>query len=249
MGIALVTITSTGYGESWQNTWGVRAGNDSASPITDSELLELIEDSELTNATTSPATDNPAYEGATSVLAAIIGFHRHISYSTITIANIYVSDGRKNADDSVFFTQPLGFPGQQLVDAGDSGGVTVPLSIAWHIARKPGGFSQKPGRLYMRGCLTDASVRPGTRTGVQWQSNASATAYANLLALAVTESAIGNWFNASVEPDSNSIGIPHYGTASLNEGQLLELRPISGLSSVGPTSRQLTRGRRRSTTP
>lgn len=247
MGVGLLVVTTSAAGQSWVNTWGIKAGGTSSDPLTDSELTELMADAPLTLDSTDARPEADDYQGAQSLLAAIIGFHRYITHVGATVDSIYISDGRKNNPDSVYTTRALGFPClRPLADPN----AAVPLSIVWPIIRNPATFSSRPGRLSMRFCVDDASVKAGTRTGVQWTGPVVAASFAALLTETLVASALQNWFSGNnADPTSNNLVIPHYGTASLNKGQMIEGRPMSSLSSGEVTSRQLTKGRKRKNTP
>lgn len=243
MGIALVTIKTTLNGEEWSNTWGLRVGETGNVPITDEELATIMGYAPLTDETTSPGADTTPYAGPLSPLAAIIGFHRLVTYEQATVSSLYVSDGRKNGALSVYATLGLGFPCLRPNSVPDS---IVPLSLIWDVTRNPGLYSTRPGRLQLRAALADSAVKPGTRSGVQWTDSAWPASMATLLATSVANSNIDHYFSGSFEETPSDIGIPHYGNSLLQPGELIDVVPMISLTSNKPASRQLTRGRRRS---
>lgn len=252
MGIGILTVTIEGAGEEWSNTWGV-GDLDAANfgPLNEADVATLVGGVDFGNPEATDPTETSSYQGPTNVIAAIVGFTRYITIQPAVITRLYLGDGTKNSEGanptSVFWTAGVNLPALSQEGAGVDG-VVVPLSIAWLLNRNPVGFSQRAGRLYLRHALVDASVRPGTRDGVQWQSAAAAEAANSRLSTALSISSLEDYFGATADPTGSGVGVgipKYYRQGTANAGEIQSLSRIAGLSSHDPVSRQLTRGRRR----
>lgn len=249
MAVGLVTVNTEAAGEMWSNTWGIQVGGTDGQNVDEPDILAAIGGSDLSNLATDPTPGNNLYDGGTSILAAIIGFHRAITFNNARVASVYVSDGLTNPAASTFYTRALGY-----LCVNNYGGNTqttdtenAPLSVAWLVKRNPVGLSAKPGRLYLRDCLPDTAVKQGTRVGVDWTSSAIATSYANGLTTAISNSGLFAYFGLTGGvPEATSLGIPRYRPAIHPQaGDLYDIVEIASLTSDKPVARQLTRGRRK----
>lgn len=247
MSIGLLTIKTSAAGEDWVNTWGVSAGGIDEERLTDEDMDELIGAGVdlAINGVSLPG--DPAFAGTTSLLAAVIAFHRTVTFQGANVTGLYLSDGK---DDKLvpganrYLSLALNLPCLR-VGAGD-GSAVIPLSITWLINRNPLGRSQRPGRLYLRFALVDGETRPGTKDGVDWTDASTAAAAVARLESAVTTSGMSNYFLTSGIPATPYLGLPTYAREeTANAGDLVSMTPLRGLVSHNPVSRQLTRGRRK----
>lgn len=246
MGSGLLTIHMSGYGEAWDNTWGISI-NDPSEPITQEEI-DLISADSLPAITIDATTDpsDPGYGGAGLILAAVLGFTRAAHPAEVAITGILLNDGSTPGEGTgPFWSLPLLL---NCVAAAPTGENVAPLSIALLINRGTNVGGVKPGRLYWRAVLQDTEVYPGSRVGVTWPSPTAQTNVVNRMATAATDSGIGLWTPPTVTAPSPMIVIPHYGkTEGVDKGQVISGYPITSIVVNKPVSRQLTRGRRRTT--
>lgn len=247
MSTGLVTITKSMDGQEWSNTYGISVGSDDgALTLADLEGIVATNPSAgLTPATTY--VDDPAWAGATSIIAALIGFERVLHYSPVTFTRVNISDGATpGTPTGTFWSQNLNLTGMR-----DNGGpvaadAVAPLNVAFLVNRNPAALSIKPGRLYYRACLLDLQVRPGSRVGVTWRADTDASAMVAYLALAVSSADLGAYMASPVTTlPTIYLSIPHISQGIGTEGQVTSGSPVSSFSVNKPVSRQLTRGRRR----
>lgn len=247
MAYALVTIKTEGFGTDWVNTWGVNNAV-RPQPFDEGDLGNLLsfdgELVDLNNPLLTTPTDQD-FGNIATVLVSLIAFHRIVTADNCRITGVYVSDGKDNDQQTVFYSAALNLNG--FLATLDS--ETTPLSICWLIKRQPNIFSMKPGRLYLRAALTDGEVQAGMRDGVTWASPAASQLAQTRLNSAVTASGLDLYFGAAGATDRWEVGIPRYSPAgAADEGQLTSVQPIQALVSGDPVSRQLNRGKRRKAT-
>lgn len=251
MGVGIITIHKEGSGQEWDNTYGFSAGSGSG-PLDQADLEALIATNPaagFTSGNTEPA--DGSFAGASSIIAAILGFERMLHYHTVTLTHINVSDNTTpGAPTGPFWSQAINLACIRDAAAFVAEDAIAPLSLAFLVNRNTNLLSVKPGRLYYRACLLDADVKPGTRVGVTW---ATPTAAANAQTYVQTQFAnahLDDYVSSSGGPlPAIFLAIPHYSTVEGEEGVIVSGAAVSGFSANKPVSRQLTRGRRRRVAP
>jgi hypothetical protein len=251
MGVGILTITKNVEGQEWVNTWGIVKGTP-VGALSNAELAAILATNPaggFTAANTNP-TDG-AYVGADSIIAALLGFERELHYSAVSFSNLNISDGTTpGAPTGAFWSQAISFTGLRDAGAGAPIATVAPLNIACLVNRNSSQISVKAGRIYYRAILLDTQVKPGSKVGVTWTDASAQAALTTALANAESDAGLAAYYSTDSEtaPDIG-LAIPHYGTVDETEGVVISGNVISGLSMNKPVSRQLTRGRRRRTTP
>lgn len=246
MGIGLVVVEKQLQGELWSNTYGFRVGPDSGAPLTETDIQAIGFEVPVLGTNTNPA-DTPNYRGDEFLIHAIIGFERLLHYDSVEFVRIYITDGKKNPLplNSVFATIDVNFNGLRQFGTGIS---SAPGTITLQVNRVPAGIGILRGRLFYRAVLRDEDIGFGANRTVDFSSPTARTTYENLVANSVIGSGLINFLNTGTPPDP-CLGIPRYGPDGTPEAdQLISVNDIGSLIVRNVVSRQVKRGRRRSTT-
>lgn len=248
--VALVVIEKEYLGETWSNTHAFLASPvggpllpDDLEAIIGGALVDGITDDE-----TNPTVGDPDYVGATSPLAAAIGFERMLHFSGVRFTRVYLSDGKTLEGSSpIFATFPVSFFGLRTLLIGD---VVAPLSNVLQIDRVPYGFSARPGRLQLRAALLRVETMAGPVDGIELPPEA-VTAVTARVGNAVEESLLNTWFTGfGPDPfDGIKYVIPKYAGSGPGEGAITGYSYVSGLSVDGAKARQVQRGKKKKVGP
>lgn len=249
MGLGLVIIEKTYNGESWSNTHAFSTGEETE--LDDADLnaigFPLVQ---------SGGTDDFGGQGAlpstATFLQAIITFERLLHWNDISFTKVYVTDG-KIADlalTNTFAVAAINFGGLASVGTVDPNTI-MPGNVALQINRAPFNYSNRQGRMLLRGCLLDNEVRFANRGGVAWTNSEAAAVVQNRVDVAFGNSNIAGFMGASTT-STVRFCIPKYSTSNVlggaRKGQLISAVPIGGLTLVGPVSRQMKRGKKKKVT-
>lgn len=245
MSIALVIIKKDIGGHTWSNTHGVWIGATTGIP-TDADLTSIGAGGTFTAAQTSGA-------GATNFLQRLIHFERMLHGPAVHFNSVYVTDGKNGKEagsPKVYYTAPLDLVGAntQMGPLTQTG--MEPGGVVWLVRRMIVGFSHKPGRLFLRGCLGEAQVQLAGTKMIDWESTGVRDQWTTQLNSAVTTSTLNTHFSGGTNAGQAILGVPHYLLATettdpLAVGDLGAVMPISGFANAGVALRQVQRGRRK----
>lgn len=242
MPVGLVVTEKEVNGEIWSNTWGVGFDIGQVGGLDEASLIALGALIPFTDATTN--IGNGGYQGSTHLFHAILGFERQLYPTFVNFARIYVSDGRRNSitAEPLYLSVPLDFQGLRSV----SQDATIPGGLTLMVNRIPGQLGVRRGRLYLRSVLGDGDVRFAGNRLVDWTNATVRTAAETLVAGAIANSFLDNFFVSEPNPtEQQYLCIPQFETEGINSGTILDVSPVSGLTVVRPVLRQVQRGRRR----
>lgn len=245
MSVALITVHKTLGGHRWSNTHAVQIGVSSTGIPTDAELVTLGAASAMTDGNTS---SNPG-----NFLQYIVAFERFMVRPDVTVTDVYVTDGKQKKLDptaGVYANVPVGLAGRFNASGTLAGATLEPGAITLELHRSGPGFSMKPGRMFLRGALTEDAIEVGGARMIQWTSGAAAAYQTNLA------NAVGPWltqfFVGGAQQNTVLYGIPHYANAAdvsagqaHHVGELMFVRGINNITVVGPVVRQTQRGRKK----
>lgn len=246
MAVALVVVHKTLGGHRWSNTHAIQIGVDGTSAPTDADLLTAGAGSTLTDANTNASPTN--------IIQSIIAFERLMHLADVVFTDVLITDGKRPTATGGREYATLSIPNLLGLQGGlAAGGATLsPGNVVLLVHRNVVGFGHKPGRMQLRGVLTDANVAIGGQRMLTWTDAATATAFNNILATA--QAKLQPSFNIAA-PTATSVQyvLPVYETpkqhlldgGTIPVGQLKGSIPISGFSVVGPVGRQVPRGRKR----
>ncbi len=246
MGIGLIVVEKQLAGEIWSNTYGFRVGPDSGAALTETDIQAVGFEVPVLATNTDP-NDSVNYRGDEFLIHSIIGFERLIHYSTVEFVRIYITDGKKNPLplNSVFATIDVNFNGLRGFSSSTS---SLPGTITLQVNRVPAGIGILRGRLFYRAVLRDEDVSFGAARTVDFRDSTTRTTYENLIANNVILSSLVNYLNTGTQPNPG-LGIPRYGPDGTPEAdQLISMNDVGSLVVRNVVSRQVKRGRRRSTT-
>lgn len=248
MSTGILIVSKEAAGETWANTYGISVGS-SDGPLTLADLGEIVGSNPtagLTDATTDPS--NAAYGGATSIIAAILGFERRLHYHQVRFTQLNLADGATPGDPTgSFWSKAVNFVGLRDFGSLEEDGAIAPLNVAMLVSRNAAFLSIKPGRIYYRACLLDNQVKIGSRVGVTWAVGTYPSDMAGLVNTLQVSTHLQDYTSvgALVTPPI-FLSIPHIAPKSApNAGQVVSGSIVSNLTTSKPVSRQLTRGRRR----
>lgn len=247
MGVAILTITKLAEGQEWANTWGIASGP-ATGPATTADIEAIISTNPpagLTGVTTNPG--DPSYAGATSIIAAILGFERLLHFPNVQFIRLNLSDSTTAGEPTgPFWSQAINFPGVNGIASPIPVGDVAPLSIALLVNRNTNLIGVRPGRLYYRAVLGDANVKPGSRVGVTWATPTVQTDISNNIVAASEDSSLTAYMSSPSAPLPEAfLCIPSTERNPAGEAIIVSAAAISSVSANKPVSRQLTRGRRR----
>jgi hypothetical protein len=248
MPIAIVITKKSLGGHTWSNTHAVIIGGTQPGPPAGADLQAIGADQPFTSANTGSTP-------AAFFLHRLLAFERFLHGPDVTFTQLYITDGLRNilnAANTVYAS--IALPG--LVGTNPrttSGGANTTLEVGGvtlMLHRNPVGFSVKPGRMYLRGALDEASAGVGGPKMIQWQTGG--TAQADWTGYVTTALGYGliQHLHGGTAAATAEYGIPHYqpqrlATASIPKGSLTFVYGCSGISIVGPVLRQVARGRKR----
>lgn len=246
MGMFLLDIIKEAEGHEWANTYGIMTPGGSEPHLNAADWTEATGGHDVFNATnTEPG--NGSYLGDESLIHAIIGFERLLHFTNVRFVRAFAWDGLQNPGaESTFATIPLSFSGEYNIPGDDKNNI-APGNITWMIARQPGVFGVRSGRLFYRMTLRDVEIAPrGTRL-LDWNADADKTAAEARLSGAIISSQLGLYFGSGIEAVSApTLGIPQYlPRTDPNKGDLTAMSPVQALVSRYPSNRQIKRGRKR----
>lgn len=245
MTTGILTVTKVVDGQEWANTYGISFGS-TPGPLAQEDLAAIIatNPSEGFDASNTNASAG-SYVGGSSIIGAILGFERAMHYSAVGFVRLNLNDGSTpGTPTGEFWSSSISFTGIKDVGAGVPIANIAPLNVALLMNRSGAGLSVKPGRLYYRGVLTEAQIRPGSRVGVTWQDPAAQAQLNSDAENALTVTLLPQWYDAdsltgvhlTIVQQSRELG---------SEGVIIDGRPVGSITVNKPVSRQLTRGRRR----
>lgn len=246
MGIGLIVVEKQLAGELWSNTYGFRVGPDSGAPLTETDIQAIGFEVPVLATNTDP-NDTVNYRGDDFLIHSIIGFERLFHYTGVEYVRIYITDGKKNPLplNSVFATIDVNFNGLRAFSTGVS---SAPGTITLQVNRVPAGIGIIRGRLFYRAVLRDEDIAFGSTRTVDFRDTTTRTTYENLIANSVVSSGLVNYLNTGTPPDP-CLAIPRYGPDGTPEAdQLISVNDVGSLVVRNVVSRQVKRGRRRSTT-
>lgn len=249
MGIGLIVIDKSFQGETWSNTYAFSVGNPplNVGTLSQTDLFDIGATQPFTFDNTDPRPPSaPDYLGGDFLLHSLVGFERLLYSPDITIDRVYVTDGRENPSTGGALYAAI--PTQLVGLANENVAEILPGSVTLLLNRVPATLGQRPGRLYLRGMLSEGAVSFGGNKLVRFANATARQVVNNIIFTSQLNSEVGNYF---VNGSSNNVrlGIAKYASA-LNTTQpitndLIAIAPISGFSVVGPVARQVTKGRRR----
>lgn len=251
MSVALCVIHKKYGGHTWSNTHAVQIGATASGMPTPVDLSNIGAGQAITDANT---TTNPP-----NFLAALLAFERLLHYGDVQFTDLYITDGRRpqaTGETNIYFTQTLGFAGLS-----SEGGVPAPHTVAaalmagsitWLIHRNIVGMGHKPGRMFVRGAISENAVSMNGPTLVAWDPAANGPAYQTYLqgtAMPMLAPYLFGGAQAATAQYSVPIYAPKKNTpVGWKAGELMSTIPVISFDSVGPVSRQVKRGKRRKAT-
>ena len=250
MGTAILVVTKEMDGQEWGNTYGISVGSDDG-PASSADIEAIVSTNPadgLIGTTTNPS--DPAFAGADSIIAAILGFERMLHFPEVNFTRLNLSDATTpGTPTGPFWSQAISFTGVNGIGSPIADEAIAPLSICLLVNRNSNLIGVRPGRLYLRAVLGDANVRPGSRVGVTWASSVVQTDISANVMTAVGDSSLDAYMsNPSGPLPGIFLAIPSFDVVD-GEEVIVTSAAISSLTANKPVSRQLTRGRRRRTTP
>jgi hypothetical protein len=251
MGAGIVIVEKDVDGELWTNSYAFSTVEDWGM-LTEADLTLIGMGSPVNDANTNPATST-SYNGATAPLVnSIIAFEREMLPSFVTVSKVYVSDGRKNSTltdigglGSMFAVQALSLSGiRTSYTAADM----CPLNISMRLVRVPAGFGIKESSVWYRAILRESEVKLAGRGGIAWTSDSDRAVVQSLVTGSLS-AGLSKFFGDGYE--SVFTGIGHYwGSLAIPPTDPGDINTVSKLSTLvlsTPASRQVKRGRKRST--
>lgn len=244
MSIALVTITKALAGQVWENTHVIGLGGDLTSTPSDADLTTWGAASSITSGTTSGGA-------GVNLIQRIVNFERLLHTTYVTVTGVYLTDGKRNRlGNTEYWTTLTSLPCLLAGPAAQSS--LAPGSISCVVNRNPAGFSHRPGRLFVRGMLADSDVVFSTNRLVDFTDATTRSAVAANVAAAVSGSGITTHLSGGSNIANGSYCIGHYHHTKVPppppnlEGQLESASVVASIGLGLVTTRQGTRGRRRS---
>lgn len=247
MGAFILKITKEFEGEEWENTWGVITPGGSAPSFTNTDWQTASGSvNEFSTATTNPG--DGGYEGGQSLIHAILAFERLMHYTPVNFVRLFAWDGIENSEAaSTFYSAPLSFAGlRALAGAGSTSITVVPGAITLMLARQPVTFGVRAGRLFLRMCMQDVDVRPGSGRLLDFTDATVRSTYQTLVSTSLNSSMLTSWMSDPSPVDGVHPGIPQYAPRNaVNEGDLVSMTRMSNIVVRYPSVRQVQRGRKR----
>jgi hypothetical protein len=228
-------------GEEWSNTYAFITQND-ATPGLSSGDIDTITGGSIGFADVSTDPTDTNYAGSVSLLHAIIGFERTLHSNVIDFNQIYVSDGLDNTGtlSNTFAVWDTNYLGLRAVNEDQ----LMPGNVTLLVSRTPMGFSQRRGRLFLRGVLNEADVSFSGKRLIDFKDTAARQTYVTLVADAIIQSVLDTYLGQNGISSALSLAIPNFDPVS---GTLMAATPVANLVVNRPNSRQVQRGRRRNT--
>jgi len=247
MTTGILTVTKVSEGQEWANTYGISVG-DSTGPLNLADLVAITDTNPaagFTSANTEPA--NAAFAGGTSIIAAILGFERLIHYHTVFITRLNLSDSSTpGTATGPFWSGSVNLQCIKDAAAFVDDDAIAPLNCALLVNRNSGLPSVRPGRLYYRAAMLDATVKPGSKVGITWRNTSDANVYSTFILDSQGNSNLDNYMSTSIGPlPPIFLSIPHMTPGGGDDAVIVSAAAVSTLNVNKPVSRQLTRGRRR----
>lgn len=254
MSVALVIIKKDLGGHTWSNTHAVLMGGAGLGVPTDADLASIGAGGTFTATQTSGAN-------SANFLQRLINFERLLHGSLVHFNEIYLTDGRSRKDvagnlgPTVFYTAALDLTGTQSAMGPSAQPAYMAGAITWLVRRTAAGFSHKPGRMYIRGALSEAQVQFSGPRAVDWESTGARDQWSTLLANAPGTSKLSNHLQGGPDASIAVYCIPHYATANdqaamtnTRKGDLINVFPVTGFSNGGVVNRQVQRGKKKKAT-
>lgn len=246
MAIGLIVVEKQLAGEVWVNTYGCITNGVNTGDLQESDLQLIGALSPLTLNNTNPS--DPSYLGGTFLVHAIMGFERRLHWVNAEFVRLYVTDGKKQELPlrGEFVTVDINFNGLRTNTSGQH---PAPGSVTLQVNRVPASPGVLRGRAFYRAVLFDEEVGVGSTRLVDFVSIAARTNMEALVNQQITESLLDRYFFGGANADTQQLAIPSYvPQGQPNEGQLSTANVIRNLVVRNVVSRQVKRGRRRSTT-
>lgn len=264
MGIGKIVISKRkDGGRPWQNEYPFQVDFTNEKP-NDTDLIQIGAGIAYDDDTTDPNDWGPLAQ--VPLIAKLLAFERRIHFAAgITITNVYVTDGVKQAkasagqpNTSVFWSANLNLPctrGAGVITADE----IAPGNVTLLAKRSPLGFSARQGKVFYRGCLTDADVRFNGDDKVDWTSASQQAAADLFFQSQLTLCGLRDYFGDDGYTGSApfdgliiiGIGRARGGESTAvgsNKSDLVDIVPMSGMVAAEVTGRQARRGRRRKVT-
>lgn len=259
MGIGIVIVEKELNGEVFSNSYPFQAGD--AGLLSNANIESILPVGQtFTEQNTRFNGAGYPVDGAT-LAQAVVAFDRGISFRTVQYRRVYITDGQENSApsdvgplSSVFAVFPLNFTGVRfLTDASVLDEQLAPGNVALMVNRQPLQFSQRAGRIYVRGTLLDSEVRFAGTRGLDWTNATVQSAYGSYFQQVMTASRLEAYFG-----DGEGAFLPGSGTFTgigkrrkgvvvppLDVGDLESVVKIATFVPFKPIGRQMQRGRRR----
>lgn len=244
MSIALVEVEKTFGSHTWSNTYGVVIGAGTGIPG-NTDLDAIGAAAQITAANTSGT-------GALTFLQRLVYFERQMYDANVFVTGVYVTDGKKakvNPAATVYATQAFSVAGQRAVTGAPN--TILPGNVTLLIHRNIAGYGHKPGRLFLRACLSETDVKVGGPKMIDWTDQTVAASYGTTLGFAISNSLLNRHLQGGADATVAVLALPIYATtrtASLlgqPVGSLVDAIPVNGMSVAYPVGRQVQRGRKR----
>jgi hypothetical protein len=206
MGVGLITIRKQYSGKYFTSSHGFsNISFTGAADQTDIDALYENTPDLTVDSFTNPTQD--LYKGATSLLAAIIGFERILTQSTVNFVEVIVTDGATpGSGTGPFFSLPINVQGHHPLGSDTLG----PLATTLLVKKVPIGTSHKGGRLFMRGVLVDNDVEAASnKYGIDLKSGVFSS-YQTDIPSDVIEAHLDVWFVAAPVSPPIAYAIPKY---------------------------------------
>jgi hypothetical protein len=240
MSAGLVIIKKELNGQPFSNTYCVMVGDDSV-PLTEADLTAMVDIGTLGADQTVAVSPK--------IINALVDFEMAMMVEQVQFTNVYVTDGRNMTEggdpQTIFLSKNLSIHGNNGPVADD---IIAPGNVTLMVARVPGGFSARQGRLFLRGVLTDSEVSYKGPKLVGWTSNEVQGQYITAFNSRLTSTGLINHLAGGSAAAGGVLAIPHYqkesDPATPQDGNLIGATPVASLQVVRPTARQVGRGRR-----
>lgn len=243
MPIALLTIEKTMAGQTWENTHVLGLGADFTGTPGDADLTTWGANSAIDSAHTSG-------NGGTNIIQRIINFERLLHTPFVTITRVYLTDGKRNRlGGTEYWTTTTSLAGLLAGPAAITS--LAPGNVTCVVNRNPTGFSHRPGRMFIRGMLSDSDVQFAGRSFADFTDANTRTAVATNIAAAVSGSGLATHFSGGTNVANGIYCIGKYHHEKNPppppnlEGQLEGAAPVGTVGLGLVSNRQATRGRRR----
>lgn len=243
MATGLIIIEKEVNGETWVNTHGFLTNGNGATELLDADLDAVGAD----NAVDSLGQINL---NSTSLLQSLLTFERLMVASWVRFKSVYITDAKDNQQQpqNSFYVATLNFSGNSTrhnvpQEAYAPGGITLQVN------RNPAGYNRRRGRMFLRGVLLDEEIKFGSRNMLDWASEAPRLNVQTYITGAVTSSGLSDFLTEDVElADPVLYAIPQYEKVNTPgaDGEIINGIAVKSLAVVGPTLRQVKRGRKES---